>query len=69
MFVRLTRNEDGKPVYVRAEHVLAVTGEKDRTYVLVGELAYVVKESAETVVMMLDAAMTLDAATRGGFTA
>lgn len=61
MFVRLTRKDDGKPVYVNAAQVRGVTEEYDATWVYFGKLAYVVEESAKTVVTLLEAAMN------GGF--
>lgn len=62
MFVKLTRDTDGMPVYVNASQVKGVAGEVERTHVYVSEIAYIVKESVETVVTLLEAAMN------GGFT-
>lgn len=63
MFVRLTRYTDGAPVYVNASQVKGVAEESDKTHVYVCEIAYIVKESAKTVVTLLEAAM------KGGFMA
>lgn len=63
MFVKLTRSESGDPVYVNATKVKGVAADNEMTYVYVDMLAYTVKESPETVVMLLEAAMN------GGFMA
>lgn len=60
-FVRLTRNDDGGPVYVNAAQVRGVSEERDVTWVYVGKMAYMVEESAKAVVTLLEAEMN------GGF--
>ena len=55
MFVRLTRKDDGKPVYVNAAQVRVVAETGGVTWVNIGEMAYQVVESAKTVVTLLEA--------------
>ena len=61
MFVRLTRKDDGGPVYVNAAQVRGVAEMGGTTWVNMGEMAYQVVESAKTVVTLLEAEMN------GGF--
>ena len=61
MFVRLTRKDDGKPVYVNAAQVRGVAETGGVTWANMGEMAYQVVESAKTVVTLLETEMN------GGF--
>ena len=61
MFVKLTRKDDGRAVYVNAAQVRGVAEQGGVTWVNMGEMAYQVVESAKTVVTLLEAAMN------GGF--
>ena len=61
MFVRLTRKDDGKPVYVNAAQVRGVAEQGGVTWVNMGEMAYQVVESAKAVVTLLESEMN------GGF--
>jgi hypothetical protein len=54
MFVKLTRKDDGGPVYVNAAQVRGVSESGGITWVNVGEMAYQVVESAKTVVTLLE---------------
>lgn len=60
MFVKLTRYSNGEPVYINANKVIAVCtrNESECTAIDVGEeLDWGVKESPETVVMLLNSAL------------
>lgn len=64
MFVKLSRNSDGNPVYVNANLVSGITSDEECTCVWCCDTsrdAFEVKESAETVVMLLETAL------KGGF--
>ena len=63
VFVKLTRQEDGRPVYVNAAQVRGVAQKKGETFVCLGDLVCVVKETAESVVGLLEMAL------KGGDTA
>ena len=65
MFVRLTRKDDGGPVYINAAQVRGVMEMGGVTWVNMGEMIYPyqVVESAKTVVTLLEAEM------KGGFMA
>jgi hypothetical protein len=61
MFVRLTRKDDGRAVYVNAAQVRGVAEQGGVTWVNMGEMAYQVVESAKAVVTLLESEMN------GGF--
>ena len=63
VFVKLTRQEDGRPVYVNAAQVREVAESGGTTWVDMGDLVCVVKETAESVVGLLEMAL------KGGDTA